>query len=210
MKTFVTSGTGSQQSLQNIHNEKVPVYDSISDAQSDLANLEEGQIIATKENTAVSQLLDALYPVGVTYLQFPTCESPVDLFPTLTWTEINFDGAFFRASGTNADAFIGVGGTLIPQGQATAKNGLSVSVDSNSSLTGYAGAFSGAGFVQGNAAIGGICSLGTYRGNAYQGAGGSPGYDLSINANHGHTCTVSGDSETRPVNYTVKVWKRTA
>ena len=202
MKTFVTSGTGTQQSLQNIHNEKVPVYDSISDAQSDLANLEEGQIIATKENTAVSQLLDALYPVGVTYLQFPTCESPADLFPTLTWTEINFDGAFFRASGTNADAFIGVGGTLIPQGQATAKNGLSIATTTD---------------LTGSIQIGvrnyppdrsGIITIGS--GTSYWAPSdtwATCNY-ANINANHSHS--ISGDTETRPINYTVKVWKRTA
>lgn len=49
MKTFVTSGLGSQQSLENIQDEKIPVYDTLSDAQSDLANLEEGQIIATRD-----------------------------------------------------------------------------------------------------------------------------------------------------------------
>lgn len=155
--------------------------------------------------------LEDVYPIGFVYTQYPQRKSPAELFPMFTWTELSYDGAFFRASGTNANPFITANDTLTPQAQGTAKNGLSVSVDTNSSLTGYAGAFSGAGFIQGNAAYGGICGLGTYRGNAYQGAGGSPGYDLSINANHGHTCSVSSsDSETRPTNYTIKIWARTA
>lgn len=49
MKTFSTSGTGSQQSLSEIENNKIPVYDTKTDAESDLANLTAGQIIATKD-----------------------------------------------------------------------------------------------------------------------------------------------------------------
>lgn len=49
MKTFVTTGVGSQQSIENIQDEKIPVYDTLSDAQADLANLAEGQIIATRD-----------------------------------------------------------------------------------------------------------------------------------------------------------------
>lgn len=49
MKTFSTSGTGSQQSLSEIENNKIPVYDTKTDAEADLANLTAGQIIATKD-----------------------------------------------------------------------------------------------------------------------------------------------------------------
>lgn len=49
MKTFSTSGTGNQQTLSEIESDKVPVYDSVADAEADLANLEEGQIVATKD-----------------------------------------------------------------------------------------------------------------------------------------------------------------
>lgn len=49
MKTFVSSGVGSQQSLENTHNEKMPIYDTLADAEADLANLDEGQIIGTKD-----------------------------------------------------------------------------------------------------------------------------------------------------------------
>ncbi|MBR5450188.1 MAG: hypothetical protein IKV78_02625 [Methanocorpusculum sp.] len=99
---------------------------------------------------------------------------------------------------------------LITQGQGTAKNGLYVTVNNNNNLTGYAGAFSGAGFIQSNAEYGGVFSLGSYKGAAYQGSGGSPGYLLNINVNHGHTGSISSsDIETKPINYTYKVWKRT-
>lgn len=49
MKTFSTSGTGSGQTLTEIENNKIPVYDTKTDAESDLANLTVGQIIATKD-----------------------------------------------------------------------------------------------------------------------------------------------------------------
>jgi hypothetical protein len=48
-KTFYTSGTGSQQTLTPSQNEKVAIYDTIADAEADLANLEAGQIVATPD-----------------------------------------------------------------------------------------------------------------------------------------------------------------
>lgn len=49
MKTFTTSGTGSQQTLSEIETDKIPVYDSVTDVAADLANLAENQIIATHD-----------------------------------------------------------------------------------------------------------------------------------------------------------------
>lgn len=49
MKTFTTSGTGSQQTLSELETDKMPLYNSLADAEADLANLEEGQIVATKD-----------------------------------------------------------------------------------------------------------------------------------------------------------------
>ena len=49
MKTFSTSGTGSQQTLSEIESDKVPIYDSMEDVTADLANLSVGQIVATKD-----------------------------------------------------------------------------------------------------------------------------------------------------------------
>lgn len=49
MKTFSTSGTGSEQTLSEIESEKIPVYESEADLDADLANLADGQIVATKD-----------------------------------------------------------------------------------------------------------------------------------------------------------------
>jgi len=48
-KVFIQNGTGSTATLENAHNEKIPVYDTLQDAEADLADLEENQIIATNE-----------------------------------------------------------------------------------------------------------------------------------------------------------------
>lgn len=56
-KSFYTQGTGSQQTLNDSQDEKIPVYATKALAQADLANLAEGQIIATKDGTADTQTL---------------------------------------------------------------------------------------------------------------------------------------------------------
>ena len=48
-KTFRTVGSGSAQTTEPIENNKIPVYETKTDAESDLANLTVGQIIATKD-----------------------------------------------------------------------------------------------------------------------------------------------------------------
>lgn len=49
MKTFSTSGTGNQQTLSEIESDKIPIYDSVADAEADLANLADGQFGATAD-----------------------------------------------------------------------------------------------------------------------------------------------------------------
>lgn len=61
MKTFSTSGTGNQQTLSEIESDKIPIYDSVADVTADLANLAEGQIVATKDTgDELSQPVDAV------------------------------------------------------------------------------------------------------------------------------------------------------
>ena len=49
MKTFRTVGSGSAQTIEPIENNKIPVYETKAAAENDLANLEVGQIVATKD-----------------------------------------------------------------------------------------------------------------------------------------------------------------
>lgn len=48
-KTFVANGTGNQQTLSELDSDKIPVYSTEADLDADLANLEVGQIVATKD-----------------------------------------------------------------------------------------------------------------------------------------------------------------
>ena len=48
-KTFRTVGSGSTQTLEKIENNKIPVYETKAAAEADIANLTDGQLIATKD-----------------------------------------------------------------------------------------------------------------------------------------------------------------
>ena len=48
-RTFRTVGSGVSQTIEPIENNKIPVYETKTAAENDLANLEVGQIIATKD-----------------------------------------------------------------------------------------------------------------------------------------------------------------
>ena len=49
MKTFRTVGSGSSQTIEPIENNKIPVYETKTAAEADIANLSVGQIIATND-----------------------------------------------------------------------------------------------------------------------------------------------------------------
>lgn len=67
-KEFYTEGTGSSQVLHSSQTEKIPVYDSQQDAENDLANLAEGQLVATKDNGNNNRyLLQSEYNSNNTY-----------------------------------------------------------------------------------------------------------------------------------------------
>lgn len=61
MKAFIAEGTGAVQQLSGIQNEKIPIYNSKTDIEADIENLEENQIVATKENGFSS---DGVYVVS--------------------------------------------------------------------------------------------------------------------------------------------------
>lgn len=60
MKTFVTQGTGAAQTLNNTDDSVITVYDDLVDAEVDLSNIEEGQIIATKDALGSGTIEDAI------------------------------------------------------------------------------------------------------------------------------------------------------
>lgn len=141
-------------------------------------------------------VFNVCHPIGETYVQYPTItdmngttratKDPMTLYNvngiTSTWKELNFDGAFFRANGGLAENF---GGGLQLDAFQGHKHQLPVyryNTASDGSLS-----------VRGNTMI-------TDR---------TPLSEQTI-----VTDGVNGEprtaSETRPKNYTVKVWRRTA
>ena len=61
MKLLFTEGIGASQTTTNAQDEKIPVYETKTAAETDLANLEVGQIIATKdEGNELSNLVDVV------------------------------------------------------------------------------------------------------------------------------------------------------
>ena len=180
--------------------------------------------------------MEDIYPAGFVYVQYPQRKAPSELFPMLSWQELDYSGAFFRASGTNAAPFIASSGTLTTQPQGTSTAGLSIA--KSGSVYGNAqGVYSGyttwshshtvytGNYVAGSKKN---CYAATYGGYSYFSShwdtGDTGGPDRSLYHRHEYTFTPSvsndlsfawstehsgvTDSETRPTNYTIRIWKR--
>ena len=162
--------------------------------------------------------------VGKRITQYPQEESPTDVYPCTSWQEISYDGAFFRAAGGNAAAFIEKSGVLSKQKSQNKAH--SHGMDSagghrhNRGNMEISGAISGLGV---NMGASGAC----YVSSAYSGSNPRMVSDsdariisflasrtwtgnTSENGSHSHTVHDDGGSESRPENYTIKIWKRTA
>ena len=158
------------------------------------------------------------------YVQFPQQAAPQDLYICTKWTEISYAGAFFRASGGNAAAFIEKSGVLSKQeSQNKAHSHGMDSAGGHRHDRGdmeISGAISGLGV---NMGASGAC----YVSSAYSGSNPRMVSDsdartisflasrtwtgnTSENGSHSHTVHDDGGSESRPENYTIKIWKRTA
>lgn len=130
-------------------------------------------------------------PINATYVQYPQCKSPQEIWFTTTWTELNYSGAFFRASGGNAAAFNGG-----KQGQSIQSHNHTGNTSTNGNhahTIGFAYEFYGDENGYRNV---------TNRGSTWTSEAG--------NHSHSFTTNYTGGDETRPANYTIRVWKRTA
>lgn len=151
-----------------------------------------------KENIDRS-VFNLIYPVGVTYTQYPQQASPMELWGSFsTWNVVNYDGAFFRAEGGNANAFIEKTGVLRKQADAIKTH---TTGDMSDRATG--GPWSSE---YGGRSLGAVYSSGGMAGEKGGASGGGDAMYLNVQ----HTHTYYGDIETRPQNYTVRIWKRTA
>lgn len=166
--------------------------------------------------------------VGDTFVQYPNQQPPATVYPCSKWELQDYNGAFFRANGGNAQAFAN---QTAVQAQGTAKNGLRVSKTgtvAGNSQTIYTG---GAINLTSTAAVEMNHSHSGHFGTDWGNRGGDYsrvpiGYTTStdaVNLRHRHSSTFtpsitdsisvslsSTNNETRPINYTIQIWKRTA
>ena len=142
--------------------------------------------------------------VGKRITQYPQEEAPTDVYPCTSWKEISYDGAFFRASGGNAAAFIEKSGVLSKQGSQNLSHTHSITHSHNITDPGH--------------------SHGIPTGSQDRYNGGYNDHGYSFETNNSTTLSTtgitvksftgdsasSGGNECRPDNYTIRVWKRTA
>ena len=161
---------------------------------------------------------DLIYPVGVTYTQYPQQASPNELWGEFsTWKVVNYGGAFFRAEGGNANAFIEKSGVLSKQEQSLQSHNHSFSwsgthshgiTDPGHSHKNVVDGLNEDGKEYNKIANGGdeweeTLSWWTEKGKT----------GISVNSatiSISGTTKSTGGNETRPANFTIKIWKRTA
>ena len=146
------------------------------------------------------------------YVQFPQQPAPQDLFICTKWAELAYDGAFFRAAGGNAAAFIEKSGVLSKQGQSIQSHKHSASFSGNQQT--------GEVYLNNNTNGGSpirdcsgiFSSIGSAPINLDSGSWTSrpAGFRLSITPSGSVSIDETGSTETKPANYTIRVWKRTA
>ena len=172
------------------------------------------------EKLAIS-VFNMNYPIGFTYVQFPQQASPNELWGNIsTWKVVDYDGAFFRAEGTNANAFIEKSGVLSKQEQSLQSHNHSIAHKHSRGTMEITGALSGTKDIY-NGASGAFTinydqnsrphweddHTGTYANCSFVASRSWTGYTSEpTNDNSGD----EGDTETRPSNYSVRIWKRTA
>ena len=181
-------------------------------------NATKEELNAIKE-TLKPSVFNLIYPVGVTYVQYPQQASPNDLWGTFsTWKVVDYSGAFFRAEGGNANPFIEESGVLSKQGDSIKAHshpfsGTTGGMSANSTGTvrsTHEGLFNGRRLEwSGNTTLSGS----TDWSGGDNSAGGKP-TTMTINVAHTHgysgTTSNTGSNETRPENFTIRIWKRTA
>lgn len=162
--------------------------------------------------------------VGKKITQYPQEESLTDVYPCTAWEEIFYDGAFFRAAGGNAAAFIEKSGILSKQKSQNKAH--SHGMDSAGGHRHDRGNMEISGYISGFDIKNGVGES-FFFGDVYKGyspemtmkpdtrtvslqASRSWTGNTSENGSHSHTVHNDGGSESRPENYTIRIWKRTA
>ena len=96
MKLLFTEGIGASQTTTNAQDEKIPVYETKTAAETDLANLEVGQIIATKdEGNELSNPVDVVQDGN---MHAVTSNAVASLFSTISEEKILQDNDNIKVS----------------------------------------------------------------------------------------------------------------
>lgn len=176
-----------------------------------------GQLLAVL-NKIKAEAINEAWPVGITYVQYPQQKSPQELFPKTTWEELFYKGAFFRASGGGAAAFIEKSGVLSTQNQSLQRHNHTIAHTHSRGTMEITGALSGTKDIY-NGASGAFSieydqksrprweddNAGTYADCTFAASRSWRGYTSEpTNNDSGST----GEDETRPTNYTIRIWKR--
>lgn len=170
----------------------------------------------------IDSVKNRIYPVGMVYVQYPGMPAPSSLFPG-TWTNIssNYAGRFFRVEGGNAASF----GSC--QDWAVGYNDLNTSISNwRCASSSFSHQHESGMYVRGDAYAPpyGYRSVSSWYG--YYDAGrwdsGYIGSDICVDntgymygGSYSNTTryiytSYNNGVETRPVNRTVRIWKRTA
>ena len=167
-------------------------------------------------------MFDLIRPIGDTYVQYPQQKSPMDLWGSFsTWEIINYDGAFFRAEGTNANAFIEGSGNLVQQKCLTESHSHGIDHKHDRGTMNITGMLYINGFSKAGMAFDEKGALYATYGDGHWGVDSGKNTAngvLNFDASRGWTGETSsptntdsetyGGVETRPVNYTYRIWKR--
>ena len=180
----------------------------------------------------IQQYFDIVHPINEIYIQYPQQKDPNTLYNngsiSSTWTlQTQYAGAFFRSSGGNADTFIEEGNALTKQGNQNAYhnhggytgnndvghthnlNSANAKATSSTSAN-YSSLFRGSGDTSTGLGTG---AKGHFSTVTYTTSTTLSGRTEGQSANHKHSISYDGsstDTEARPDNFTIQIWKRTA
>ena len=177
-------------------------------------------------DSIIKSLFDVVRPIGDIYVQYPQQANPNELWGVYsTWSIVNYDGAFFRAEGTNANAFIEKTGNLIKQKQSIKRHDHKINHTHTRGTMEIYGQIAGAPcantLFNADYAKGAFNLVGWGYGKT-EGVGWNPNTSLIADFYASRTWTgetsgpsllyseFAGSDENRPANYTIRVWKRTA
>ena len=163
---------------------KVQISDAIDSTSSAIA----------ASSKAVKTIHDMIMPIGSVYVQFAGQSAPADVFGG-TWSNVSssYAGNFFRAEGGNAAAF------------GSSQTGGLPNIVGNI----QGGDTTGVTIFKHELDSGALYSLKNTKSYAPIGAETEEYYDIGLDASKSSSL-YGAASEVRPINSTIRIWKRTA